>query len=214
MKIVDVLSFDCANRSLAYTHASVNVELLKDLSELNEEFKRAATDEDKLRLLIKLMALMNGFITVMKSGVIDVMDGVKLNETSPVYRVKQLKKVLDTINAELKPGSLVMIEEQPQARNYKSSSVQDQIMMYYADYELMLMNPRLKNKICFREDLHHDTFKMTRRDLYAANKDHSKENFKYFIANFGLESMLVGVKPKNYDDLADSFMQIMSYVFL
>ena len=69
-----------------------------------------------------------------------------------------------------------------------------------------------KNKIYFSEDLHYSNFIKRYKNNYTANKQHTKHNFLYFLKTYNLMHIVDKVKKKNLDDLADSFMQIISFI--
>ncbi len=216
-KKIRILSFDCANKSLAYFSANFDIQYLSKYAALRNKIIEQANDP-KMSItaaanLIVFMRL-NVFAENIKCGVVDVLDGKKVADTELIQRTKCLKQKLDEIiNAMPKPD-LVLIEAQPPNKNHKSSIVQDQLCMYFIDrkIECLLMDPRVKNKYCFDSDLHHDVFVCKNPTLYAANKNHAKYNFLKFIKVFDIEHVLNGIKKENIDDLADSFMQIFAYL--
>lgn len=207
-----ILSFDCANKSLAYFSAEFDPLYIAKYKQLrNNVLRENAPIEATAKLLLFLSSQ---FAENIKCGVVDVLDGKKVADTELIHRTKCLKKKLDEIVSIMPAPDLVLIEAQPPNKNHKSSIVQDQLCMYFIDrnIECVLMDPRVKNKYSFDSSLHHDVFICKNPTLYAANKNHSKHNFLKFIKVFNMEYVLDGVKKENIDDLADSFMQIFAYL--
>ena len=210
MKYINILSFDCGNRSLGYTFARINIDILKDIRALNTLARKAQTDDDKLEVAAKTYVLIKNFIRVHKSGVYDV-TGASLNKSNSLQKTRFLKKVLDDIDAKFNPEDIVIIEQQPEKLNSKTIVIQGQLCMFYIDHNPVIMPATRKNTICFTKEIHYDVFRMKCRELYVANKQHSIANFLHFIKNYKLEHMIDGIKKANYDDLADSFMQMYYY---
>jgi len=213
MRVERILSFDCANRSLGVLDADVNVEIEQDLIAFAQTDRLCLAiaeakqgDYTAAYAAVKDLANITEFIKVRFSGVVDVL-GCKLKDTDPIFRVKCLKAALDKLEP-ANSDTFVLIERQPPTRNYKSSSVQDQICMYYADCKLALMNPRAKNRIHVLAGLEHSVFAKRCRDLYTANKQHSAANIAEFSDCFDLH-LLDGIKKANHDDIADAVMQML-----
>ncbi len=76
------------------------------------------------------------------------------------------------------------------------------------------MNASYKNLIYFDKTLIHSNFIKKYANNYLANKNHTKYNFLYFLKSFNLMHLIKNIKKKNYDDIADSFMQIIAYVYI
>ena len=76
------------------------------------------------------------------------------------------------------------------------------------------MNASYKNTISLNKNLTHSNFIKKYSNNYLANKNHTKENFLYFLKSFNLLHLIKNIKKKNYDDIADSFMQIIAYIYL
>ena len=126
-------------------------------------------------------------------------------------RTVSLKNHLSEIRQHIQGNVLVIIEDQPEAINSKSTTVQDQICYEFAGVEVFLVPSKWKNKLCFGKGLSYDEIRKNYTKSYTANKVHSKLNFLKFIEIVGAENMLEGVVKSNYDDLADSCMQIVAY---
>lgn len=193
---MNILSIDCANRSLAVIYAY----MIKDLNNIKNS---------------KIYK-----INICK--VYDLTEGKKVNT---VIRTKLLKKCLQSIdiiinNLDIKyrKPSNVLIEYQMSA-NDKSRCVSQQILYHYSctnDIKVELVGPTLKNKICFSSDdsLSHGTFMEKYASKYTANKNHTKANFLYWIKKNKLTNLIKdnNIAKKNIDDIADAFTQIYGWL--
>ena len=109
----------------------------------------------------------------------------------------------------------VLVEYQP-SFNEKARTIYNQIIYEYSDnkqYNVIIMNPLYKNKIYFNKELQHSRFIQKYNNNYIANKNHTKQNFLYLLNKYNLEYIIKKIKKKNLDDLADSFMQIIAYIY-
>ena len=111
---------------------------------------------------------------------------------------------------------LLLIELQP-SFNDKSRTTFNQIVYEFSSNEMFkikIINPMYKNLISFTKELQHYNFIKKYSNNYLANKNHTKENFLFFINTFNMKYLIQNIKKKNYDDIADSFMQIIAYIFI
>lgn len=245
--MIKALGFDCANKSLAYTYMSVNTDIFDELNMFVDKLALEQINNyenlDKIQeILSSLLETIDNFIIIYTSGVIDLFPGKTVKETDLVFRTRALKKALANINnvaATMKhpisADTYVIIEKQPPTKNFKSSTVQDQIAMYYVDSNIILIESSLKNKVCFRADLtlanvtnevlmvyanKHDIGidqipkEVKKRLKYKSNKLHTKKNLLHYCSVFGKNHILKGIKANNIDDLADSLIEIISYFYL
>ena len=86
--------------------------------------------------------------------------------------------------------------------------------MFFDAIKSIIVNLRFnKNKIYFNKELQHSRFIQKYNNNYIANKNHTKQNFLYLLNKYNLEYIIKKIKKKNLDDLADSFMQIIAYIY-
>ena len=206
--IMLILSFDCANKSLAYSLIDVNIDLLKEI--LNKYPNRKKNQE----IIIDVDDISTCF-TYVDSDVADLLDGKKLKNVSSVDRAKSLRKYIDNKKFDIDINTNILIEKQPEKVNVKSCSVSDQLLYHFANQtNISTISPSLKNKISFTSEnnsLIYNKFVTKYSSSYIANKNHAKENFLHFINKSGQEHVISNVKKSNYNDIADSFMQIIAY---
>lgn len=235
----EFLSWDCANRTLAWslftidTHIYSKLSILaddiallcagKDLSAalLNTEFV-----EDLLFIIGYANMFLREFVVYKSLGVRDILKGKKVDETGAIERTCCLHSFLISMD-ELSPVSnynAVIIEHQPNKigakTNTLSTAVGSQLAFYYVDCNPVLISPKLKNNITFRSDLTYDAFlqrelpkhKSFRDARYKAAKCHSRDNFIYFLSVFGLMHLIKDIPRAVMDDVADSTMQVFAYL--
>lgn len=203
-----ILSFDCANRSLAVCYATINTNILDDLADARD--KKDAE---------KCVELIDGHI---KIHVLKVFDLTKGKKVDTIKRTQLLKECLNSIDQlVLDSGTTpdqVLVEYQMSA-NDKSRCVSQQIIYHHAgrpNVDVALVGPTLKNKVCFSPDetLAHGTFMAKYASKYTANKNHCKANFLHWLKLYRLDGLLKenGIAKKNVDDIADAFMQMFGWL--
>lgn len=209
-----VLSFDCANRSLAVCYASINKNTYAPLMEAIQNSK----DNKELYLdyvqihFVKVFDITSGkkFDTVQKS----ILLKTQLQELDA-----QIKTESDKLNRTYgvsksdEPYSQVLIEYQMSV-NDKSRAVSQQLVYHYCDKaNVYLVGPTLKNKIDLSADrsLSYGDFIAKYSSKYIANKNHTKQNFLHYLYKTELSDIINPIKKKNYDDIADSFAQIIGF---
>jgi hypothetical protein len=213
---MEFLSWDCANRTLAWVHATINfdgasaheVAMLKD--QLGGSAASAALDRAK--------KLTENFITIHSSGIVDILEGKKVDQTPVTERTRCLRRWLEgsAVSAEkLRPACVVLIEGQPPKigakTNNKSTVIENQLMFYYANFQVNTVSPKLKNKLAFHQGLVFDQKKYADPAAkYRARKRHAVDSLLYFYGAFGIRE--TRYTRSTIDDLADAFMQIFAYI--
>lgn len=204
-----VLSFDCANRSLAVCYLDINENFFKEMS-LTLLKKESDTKE-------KIISLVDNYAII---HILKVFDLTKGNKCDTVERTNKLKRCLFELDEliasnETKENKIdtVLVEYQMSA-NDKSRCVSQQILYHYANLpcKLYLVGPTLKNKVFFKQDLDHGTFMSKYSSKYTANKNHTKENFLYWLKIYNKTDIVKDIKKKNMDDIADAFMQVFGWL--
>lgn len=143
-------------------------------------------------------------IHILDCGVVDMIPGRKLSTVGKIERTKLLRNTLTRIGG---GARYTVIEDQP-TFNFKSSTVRDQAIMFYADGEVGTIKASLKNTLSFAPHLTREHF--SHMKSYDGNKEHTKQNMLYFLAMTGNLHLLEGISKSNYPDLADSFMEILA----
>jgi len=191
---MNILSFDCANRTLAFTWLQINnIENYENIK---------------------------NFVIVKCTGVKDITNS-KLSDITDIDRSKKLYDFLKELSDKIPEYGLdcVFVEHQPRKNQFNvkadASYVEQQIIYHFISIGINVrqISPKLKTKIAFSSELTHEniTNENLQKGKYCINKIHSVKNFLYFIKVFNIEIKLAD--KKNLDDQADSFMQIFGYIF-
>lgn len=204
------MSFDCASKSLAYFHATFDLDVYRKIGQIGQS--NEIGEESAIDILRGIAPKMKNFVEVHAAGVIDTLQGQPFEKSTEISRTLALKSALDGANFQMTPDTLVLVEKQPPTKNTPSTGIMYQLLLYFAAYKLEIISPRKKLQICFSGELEYGNFVAKYSRSYEANKAHSKANFLYFLRIFGMEYIISGVKKKNYDDLADAFMQCIAYI--
>jgi hypothetical protein len=193
------LSIDCANKSLAIGFYSVIYDFKKDLKNINE---------NNINKVIKINFL----------KVYDLIPDIKLKNSDYLERTKQLKITLNEVNYLISKYILnnndinVLIEYQMNV-NDKSRCIYNQIIYEYIDiYKIYSITPMYKNIIYLHKNLKYSNIMNISNNNYQCNKNHSKYNFLYFIIMFDEYEKLKDIRKKNYDDIADTFTQMIAFL--
>lgn len=216
------LSIDVANKSLAISFLEYNNILSKNVNliKINSNNSNISNITD----LININNNLNNIIKYYICEVIDLLPNKKVRNCNILERSNALKDYLRNLKIKIKEyinnlnisKITLLIENQP-SFNDKSRTVFNQIIYAFSKnniYKIKVMNPMYKNFIYFSKELKHYNFIKKYSNNYLANKNHTKENFLYFIEKFNMKDKIKKIKKKNYDDIADSFMQIFGYIFI
>jgi hypothetical protein len=214
------LSFDIANKSLAISLIKFDKEYKQIL---NKTKIKSDNYENTLMNMTKLNKELNHIFDYYIYEVVDLIPQQKVRETTLIDRSKKLKEYLNNLNIQIIDiknknnieNITVLVEYQP-SFNEKSRTIYNQIIYEYSNipnYKLYIMNPLYKNKLYFSSNLKHSYFIQKYNNNYIANKNHTKVNFLYFLDQYKLNHIIKKIKKKNIDDLADSFMQILAYIY-
>ena len=236
------LGWDCAHKSLAHSYIEIDLTFSELRRILDGYSGGDTVDPDAaLKFLRDARAAVHGAFTFHTCNVVDLMPGKKLAEIKEIDRVKLLKKYLDGLpginSKEIPHDTVVIIETQAgkfgnAGANRASNGVAQQLAMYYADCNINFIDPKMKNKVSITDDLTLDAVHLkriagqaekqsgTKRKLkiiggkpdYDTRKLHSTLNFVEFVKRIGQEGVYSHVPKEFYDDLADSFVQILAFI--
>lgn len=214
------LSFDVANKSLAtsFLYYNHNYKSLFNNKNSNTDVK------DIYNNMIETNNTLNNIIEYLYFNVEDLIPGKKVKDTDIIERsiglkkyMSELKLFIDKSISEKNINEIYVIIEYQLSSNYNANAIYNQIIYEFSQYnsdlyKIIIMNPSYKNKIYFNNNLKHSSFIQKYSNNYLANKNHTKQNFIYFLKIYNLEYVLDNIKAKNIDDLADSFMQIFAFI--
>lgn len=207
-----LLSFDCANKSLAVSFFSYNLNYKSDIQIINNN------NNSNINKFININKILNNIIHIFYLNVIDLFPDFKVKELDILQRSNSLKFHINKINSFISNFNfnkiIVCIEYQP-SFNDKSRVIFNQLIYEYSNnklFDIQIIHPTLKNTIYFHKQLKHGNFIAKYNNQYTANKNHTKQNFLYFIKLFHLSDLIKHIKKKNIDDIADSFIQAIAYI--
>lgn len=187
--MLKILSFDCANRSLAVCYVSIDTKTIP--ADNRTASYHPSIDNCKL----------------LKAAVYDV-----TNDTDTVKRTCALKKVLCEVDAGIDDKVDIVLIEYQMSLNDKSRCVSQQLVYHYVDTaRVYLVGPSLKNTVYFSPELKHSYYTGKYMSKYTANKNHAKANFLAWINVNNYTVMIKSIAKKNIDDIADAFMQIAGW---
>lgn len=216
------LSWDCANKTLAHAHITVDTAIVSKIAGFVNEMSRWNEQSDPEGLSLRdLLSRFNyalcNFITFHSTAVSDILQGRKVENVGEIERSAALVKFLaesPVAVGNLDPATVVMIEHQPskigdRSMN-KSPMIGYQLMFYYSGFHTILVEPKIKNKLSVAG---HTLDKYTgAHSPYYARKKHSKEIFLHLVKTFGWENAIKGVKMSCMDDLADAVLQVIAFM--
>lgn len=192
------LSFDIANRSLAFTLMFLD--------------KKKLAEEILSKEILNIYDSISRNVNVIACEVHDLTQGIKLKNSSKAKRTLYLKALLTRIEEMLGDSKVKVLLEFQMSINKKANVIFNQIYYHFAEHNPITIKPCYKNMFSFKEELSYRYFSERYKNSYCANKSHSKANFIYFFESFGFHSFLKPIQKKNLDDAADSFMQIFAYI--
>lgn len=208
------LSIDVANKSLAISFIKYKKINKINLSHIDNNITNLTNLNNKLQNIIEYYIC----------EVIDLLPNKQVRNTTITERSSALKdylsKLKDRLNkyiTNLQINKIKFLIELQPSFNDKSRTTFNQIIYEFCQesiYKIKIMNASYKNCIYFNKNLIHSNFIKKYSNNYLANKNHTKENFLYFLKSFNLSHIIKNIKKKNYDDIADSFMQIIAYIYL
>jgi hypothetical protein len=235
-----ILSWDCANRSLAWTRADIDLEIKQKFRKIADEIAQIiliadnelttqsylseAVIEQISDIATKCRITMRGFIKIHSIGVCDVLKGKKVTETTTYEKAKCLKNFLSTdprVALTNNNPELVIVEIQPNrgmCGNGMSTTVSAQLVYHYVDHSPVGVSPKLKNNINLNRTYADHVNEMIPKYTsslnakYVARKNHSIENLLCFVQTFGLESHIKNIPKRFLDDAADSFWNMLAYL--
>lgn len=108
------------------------------------------------------------------------------------------------------PPQLSVLVEFQMGANAPARMIAAGLVALFADYDLVVVPPSLKNKIATCAEGHYAVFAQQVATSYTANKNHAKFNFGVIEKAFG-----TGIPPSSAalrGHIADSFMQVIGWL--
>lgn len=208
-----LLGIDCANKSFAVCAVKHNTNWKKEQTAIYDNFmKSRKTVDDFIETFKKLNSLYDTVFDILSIDVFDLIPEKKLKESSLKERSLGLKKTLQKVCDKFPDVEMTLIEYQ-MSSNDKSRSVFYNTYYHFVDKcDTFKVGPSRKNTIAFDKTLRHSKFCEKYTTSYTANKNHAKENLKYWLKLFNKEHILSKIGKKNHDDAADAFLTVVGFM--
>src|ERR1700744_2539366 len=170
------LGWDCANKTLAWSYFSIDTAFNSKLEAvtqkielLKSEYMRKygsytlALEDENFRDMLKFMIdtvnyLIDNYINFISVGVVDILNGKKICDTTETERAHALYIFLST-HPYLRQvtDTQVIIERQPRKIGFKTNidahCISSQLLFYYINNNPIMVDPKLKNTISFADHL-------------------------------------------------------------
>jgi len=137
-----------------------------------------------------------------------------------IATVERLRAVVRYVNGRVRPAvrrlvpageSVRVVIEFQMGPNARSRAVAAALVALFADDDVIIVGPTLKNKIATCEEGRYCYFAERYASSYGANKAHAKYNFARFEDAFGTE--IPATRPASLrGHIADSFMQVIGHL--
>jgi len=197
-KKLNILSFDCAIKSLAICNATVNLNF-------HEDIKNALSAVEILKA--------SNIIDVHLLEVHDLIPECDARGFPTEIYISALKKVIMDLDERIRIKPDIVLVEYQMPPNVNSRGISEQLIFHYTGkIPPFLVGPSIKNSIHFHSNINHEVFLDKYMKRYDANKAHTKTNLKYWATLNGKLHLINHIPAKNLDDAADAFMQILGWV--
>jgi hypothetical protein len=200
---INILSFDCAIRTLGYVYARVDLNYLSNI-------------------YYDINYIGNKHVDIIYCGVKDLLDDPKITIKSVPY-IQRFDKLYQFLNSlKISENTIVLLEDQWNI-NSQSNAIASGIVMYYLSRQIphshiVSIAPTKKNKIALRDDLTFEKIKLlfpnnTKYTRSKRVKYHTIENTKYFAKLYNYTHLFKDIKADKLEHVSDAFMQLYYYVF-
>lgn len=231
------LGFDCATKTFAFSLSRVDLgafraakaRLRKQMGAAQEILRRAGTlartDPASAAEIVQCVsasvaaadAETRGFIRLADGETIDLFPGIPDEE---IPTVERLRAVARYVAGRVRPAvqrhvpaeeRLRVVVEFQMGPNSKTRAVAAALIALFAEDDVFIVGPSLKNKIFTCERGRYCYFAERYRTSYTANKAHAKYNFARIEEVFGTQ-IPVTRPPSLRGHIADSFMQVLGHL--
>ncbi len=253
--VAKFLSFDCALITLGYCYIEIDFDKLNEAKRMmglaikriddfiNNNLTSFQQTKELVNIIIDLVDILDTFQQWIKfhGDVLNVLDGKKIKEVTKQKRAQLLKHALEKIiikhNIIMDENLTVLIEIQPMTTNFTTSTIADQLILFFADCNVELISALLKNNVSYTPELDYSMYLKSKKSKntntntnnsspktneqlarlqkvtgknYKSNKDHAKDNFLYAVGvyNFDISNM----KPAMLGHCADAYQQLIAYI--
>lgn len=209
------LSFDCATKTLGHVLVKIDDTYYENIPEFKlkimEFLKKEKIDENDLLTINDINEKTKKIITIIDYNCVDLFPNCTNKNITTVSRITKLSEY---INNKIIPviqnlSNVTVLIEFQMNQNVQSKAISVALIALFYKYECHLVNPMLKNKICFNKAGHYSLFISKYKNNYTANKQHALQNFKDFELLF---DQTIDISNTKKGHIADAFMQIFGFL--
>ena len=205
------LGFDCATKTFAFSLSYIdtalfNVDVACEIATLVKMQDKVLPEHYSLvtNKALQYIEKIRNYIIIEDGETVDLVPDKKDigNEITTIERVKALTKYVKT-RIPTRENMVVIIENQ---MGEKANLISAALISLYADYEIIMVSPVLKNSLCFSNESRYSNFSSKYSTSYLANKAHAVALFK------DIKKIFVCKIKDDKSHVADSFLQVYAYL--
>jgi hypothetical protein len=231
------LSFDCATKTFAFSLSRIDIDAFAARKDCIRQRARAVLEVARragalagadpaaaARLVAEvapvsaaLDAESRDFVRIVDGETVDLFPGRADGEVPTVERLRGVAHYVATrirpaVAAAVPAGErLRVVVEFQMGPNARARAVAAALITLFAENDVIIVGPTLKNKIATCEEGRYCYFAERYRSSYSANKAHAKYNFAQMEEAFG--TTIPQTHPASLrGHIADSFMQVIGYL--
>jgi hypothetical protein len=232
------LGFDCATKTFAFSLSRVDLAAFAAeraaartrVAALSELLRRAGAKaargdalgaEEIVARAAPGVAALDGatraYVRIVDGETVDLLPGRTDADIPTVERLRALARyvarrvrpaVAAALAGETAGAPLCVLVEYQMGANARARAVAAALIALFAEEDVVIVGPTLKNKVAVGEGGHYGDFAQRYATSYAANKAHTKHTFAVFERTFG--SGIPATRPPSLrGHIADSFMQVL-----
>lgn len=214
------LGFDCATKTFAFSLSRVDLSgaaaIRARALACQELLRRPASEESAARLEAAVAALdreSRDMVRLVDGETVDLFPG---RADADIPTVERVRAVVAYVRARVLPALAIaenpcVIVEFQMGPNARARVVSAALVTLFADMEVIIVGPSLKNKVHADEQGMYCHFAKKYARSYDANKAHAKYNFARIEQLFGTE--IPAMRPAALrGHIADSFMQVLGHL--
>jgi len=229
------LGFDCATKTFAFNISYIDIDtFIANKKKYYTQYNAIREVLSRVKLLIEdknvsmALKLINEIIPTISAldneitSLIRIIDGETIDlfpnrNDNTISTVERIKAVSQYIKLRVVPKLITITEplrvviEFQMGPNAKARAISAALVAIFADNDVIIVGPTLKNKVYTCEEGKYCYFAEKYSTSYGANKAHAKYNFANIEKVFGTKIPVT--RPESLrGHIADSFMQIIGHI--
>ncbi len=229
------LGFDCATKTFAFSLSRIDLdafaagrerigqqtravlEVVRRAEGLADTAAAARLVSEVAATAAALEAETRDFVRIVDGEVVDLFPGRADDDVSTVERIRAVARyvadrVRPAVAAAVPVGERIRaVVEFQMGPNAKARAVAAALITLFAEEDVIIVGPSLKNKVATSEAGRYCYFAERYKTAYSANKAHAKYNFAALEATFGT-SIPPTTPASMRGHIADSFLQVIGYL--